>query len=165
MLAAHAADTAAPQKKVATPAAKKTALAPKTAAHKTPVASKTTPTSRPASAKPPVTGAARTTTAARRTTAAPRRPTTTWRNRQAVPTTDRYKEIQNALAAKGYLQSEDATGKWDQTSIDALKRFQTEQKLESTGKINSLSLIALGLGPKYEAAAPAKPGDPPGGPR
>ena len=46
---------------------------------------------------------------------------------------------------------------------DALKKFQSEQNLESTGKINSLSLIALGLGPKREtaSAAPPKPVPPP----
>src|SRR3954471_20137194 len=79
-----------------------------------------------------------------------KRPATTWRNRQLAPTPDRYRQIQEALAAKGYLRSEDATGTWKQSSVEALKRFQAEQKLESTGKINSLSLIALGLGPKHD---------------
>ena len=87
-------------------------------------------------------------------------PRTTWRNRQMAPTADRYREIQQALAAKGYLRPEDATGVWNQTSVDALKQFQAEQKIESTGKINSLSLIALGLGPKHETTA-AKPPAPP----
>ena len=46
--------------------------------------------------------------------------------------------------------------------MDALKRFQSSQNIDATGKINSLSLIALGLGPKREtaakpAAAPALP--------
>jgi hypothetical protein len=98
-----------------------------------------------------------TTTAARKggKKAAPR---ATWRNRQLQPTPDRYKTIQDALAAKGYMKAEDATGKWDQGSMDALKKFQEDQKIESTGKINSLSLIALGLGPKHEVAAlPAPP--------
>jgi len=75
-----------------------------------------------------------------------------WRTRQSAPTAERYKEIQGALAAKGYLTSEQSTGTWNQASIDALKRFQAEQKIEPTGKINSLSLIALGLGPKRESA-------------
>jgi hypothetical protein len=75
----------------------------------------------------------------------------TWRNRQLAPSSDRYKQIQQALAAKGYLQPEQATGAWDQNSTDALKRFQTEQNLDASGKINSLSLIALGLGPKHDA--------------
>jgi peptidoglycan hydrolase-like protein with peptidoglycan-binding domain len=75
----------------------------------------------------------------------------TWRNRQLAPSSDRYREIQQALASKGYLQPEQATGAWDQNSTDALKRYQAEQNLDATGKINSLSLIALGLGPKHDA--------------
>jgi Putative peptidoglycan binding domain len=75
----------------------------------------------------------------------------TWRNRQLAPSADRYREIQQALVSKGYLQAEQATGTWDQNSMDALKRFQIEQNLEPSGKINSLSLIALGLGPKHDA--------------
>jgi hypothetical protein len=81
-----------------------------------------------------------------------------------APSPDRYREIQGALAAKGFLSPEDATGTWNQTSSDALKKFQAEQNLESSGKINSLSLIALGLGPKRDAspAAPKPPSIPPG---
>ena len=78
----------------------------------------------------------------------------TWRSRQLQPTPERYSDIQRALIEKGYLQGE-ATGKWDQASIDALRRFQQEQNLEPSGKIDSLSLIALGLGPKYDTAAVA----------
>ena len=81
----------------------------------------------------------------------------TWRNRQMTPSPDRYREIQGALASKGFLNPEDATGTWNQASSDALKKFQSEQNLESTGKINSLSLIALGLGPKHETASAAPP--------
>ena len=86
----------------------------------------------------------------------PTRAATTWRNRQMAPSSDRYREIQHALVSKGYLQPEDATGVWNQTSIDGLKRFQSGQNIESTGKINSLSLIALGLGPKRDTN-PVKP--------
>jgi Putative peptidoglycan binding domain len=78
---------------------------------------------------------------------------TTWRNRQVAPTPERYKEIQDALVAKGYLKREDATSGWNQNSMDALKKFQADQNIESSGKINSLSLIALGLGPKRDSAA------------
>jgi len=88
---------------------------------------------------------------------ATKRPAVTWRNRQLAPTADRYKEIQSALASKGYLNSEDATGAWNQNSIDAMKRFQQDQNLDPSGKINSLSLIALGLGPKRDAVAAAPP--------
>jgi hypothetical protein len=86
----------------------------------------------------------------------PAKKAVTWRNRQLTPTTQRYHEIQDALVAKGYLKSEEATGAWNQNSIDALKKFQSEQHLEASGKINSLSLIALGLGPKRDTA-PAPP--------
>jgi peptidoglycan hydrolase-like protein with peptidoglycan-binding domain len=79
-------------------------------------------------------------------------PSVTWRNRQTAPTLERYKEIQDALAAKGYLKPEDANGSWGPGSADALKKFQQEQNIEATGKVNSLSLIALGLGPKRDAA-------------
>ena len=74
---------------------------------------------------------------------------------QASPSSDRYREIQQALVAKGYLKSE-PNGVWDQNSLDAMKRFQEDQKLPSTGRLNSLSLIALGLGPKDRAEAPEK---------
>ena len=94
----------------------------------------------------------------RRTTS--KRPTATWRTRQTAPTQERYKEIQQALASKGYLKPEEANGSWGQASVDALKHFQAEQKLEPSGKINSLSLIALGLGPKRETAAAPKPAAP-----
>lgn len=73
------------------------------------------------------------------------------RSYQQAPTADRYKEIQQALASKGYLQGE-PTGQWGPDSADALKRFQTTQNLTPDGKINSLSLIALGLGPKRLSA-------------
>ena len=94
-----------------------------------------------------------------------KRPAVTWRNRQTVPSSDRYREIQNALASRGFLSPEQATGSWNQTSTDALRRFQEEQNLEASGKVNSLSLIALGLGPKRDATVVVpKPQDLPGQP-
>ncbi|HWQ52340.1 MAG TPA: peptidoglycan-binding domain-containing protein [Bryobacteraceae bacterium] len=78
----------------------------------------------------------------------------TWRSRQLAPEPERYREIQQALIDKGYLQGP-ASGQWNQESADALRRFQREQNLEPNGKINSLSIIALGLGPKYDTASSA----------
>jgi len=75
------------------------------------------------------------------------------------PTSDRFREIQDALAAKGYLKTP-STGVWDKDSIDAMQRFQQDQKLEATGKLTARSLGALGLGPKTASATP--PPDPPG---
>jgi hypothetical protein len=85
------------------------------------------------------------------------------RSYQQVPSPERYKEIQQALTSKGYLQG-DPTGEWGPDSVDALKRFQTDQSLMPDGKINSLSLIAMGLGPKRLTAksdtTPLQPGTP-----
>jgi peptidoglycan hydrolase-like protein with peptidoglycan-binding domain len=88
-------------------------------------------------------------------------PAATWRTRQMAPTPERYKDIQQALAAKGYLK-EEPNGVWDDRSTEALRQFQSDQKLTPTGKINSQSLIGLGLGPRPEetptdAPAPAEP--------
>jgi peptidoglycan hydrolase-like protein with peptidoglycan-binding domain len=66
---------------------------------------------------------------------------------QQRPTSERFGEIQRALAAKGFYEG-DPSGVWDAKSTEALRRFQAEQNLPATGKITSLSLIALGLGPK-----------------
>lgn len=65
------------------------------------------------------------------------------------PTPERYKEIQQALAARGYFSGE-PDGNWGASSVDALKRFQHDQNLVEDGKIGSLALIALGLGPKRD---------------
>lgn len=73
-----------------------------------------------------------------------------------APSPERYKEVQQALVERGYLAGE-PTGEWKQDSIDALKRFQQDQKLDSNGKLDSLSIIALGLGPKRTTAAAAAP--------
>ncbi len=78
---------------------------------------------------------------------------------QQAPTPERYQEIQQALAKKGYFQ-EEANGQWGPNSVDALKRFQADQNLMPDGKINALSLIALGLGPK-RLSAQSKSASPP----
>jgi peptidoglycan hydrolase-like protein with peptidoglycan-binding domain len=77
--------------------------------------------------------------------------------RQLTPAPDRYREIQQALADRGYLKSE-PNGVWDDQSAEALKQFQTDQHLSPTGKISALSLINLGLGPKPPSAPVTLPG-------
>ena len=74
---------------------------------------------------------------------------------QQQPTPERYKEIQQALADRGYF-SGSPDGTWGPDSIDSLKRFQRDQSLTDDGKIGSLSLIALGLGPKRTTPEPEK---------
>ena len=77
-----------------------------------------------------------------------------WRSTQKAPTPERYKEIQQALASKGYLQPDASSGVWDNSSVSALKKFQEDQSLEPSGKLDSLSLIALGLGPRHAEPHP-----------
>jgi hypothetical protein len=54
------------------------------------------------------------------------------------PIAQRYKEIQNALTAKGY-RAKPASGVWDRDSVSALQRFQEDQKLEPTGRLDARS--------------------------
>jgi peptidoglycan hydrolase-like protein with peptidoglycan-binding domain len=84
---------------------------------------------------------------------------------QTHPTADRYKEIQQALADKGYYKGQ-VDGNWGDDSVEALKKFQTDHHLDNEGKITSLSLIQLGLGPKHDGrsvktANPELPPPPP----
>ena len=72
---------------------------------------------------------------------------------QSHPDSERYQEIQKALADKGYFKGE-ANGQWGDDSMDALRRFQTDQHLSGDGKLDALTLTALGLGPKHDAATP-----------
>ena len=116
-----------------------------------PVSLRSAPTkSSVTTARKPVTATA---SAQRSSSKKPRVTPVTWRNRQTSPSADRFKQIQDALASKGYLTSEEATGEWNAASAAALKRFQAEQTLDPSGKINSISLIALGLGPKHDLTA------------
>jgi len=73
-----------------------------------------------------------------------------WRTSQQAPTRERYLEIQQALVSLGFLEGP-PTGVWGPQSVEALKKFQASQNLEPSGKLDALSLIALGLGPKREA--------------
>ncbi|HLK67935.1 MAG TPA: peptidoglycan-binding domain-containing protein [Bryobacteraceae bacterium] len=113
----------------------------------------TTAAKRPVSYRVPPKATPGTRTTSARSVRRPSAPASTWRARQMAPAPERYKEIQEALVAKGYLSAEEANGAWNSASTEALKRFQGEQNLESSGKINSLSLIALGLGPKHDSAS------------
>lgn len=65
------------------------------------------------------------------------------------PSPERYAEIQSALAKAGYFEGS-ANGVWGDSSVEALRRFQEDNGQEPTGKLDSLSLIKLGLGPNYE---------------
>jgi peptidoglycan hydrolase-like protein with peptidoglycan-binding domain len=84
------------------------------------------------------------------------------RSTQKEPVPERYKEIQRSLADRGYFAGP-VNGTWGPDSVEALKRFQRDQNIGDDGKLGSLSLIALGLGPKRgagEAGGGEKPANP-----
>lgn len=73
--------------------------------------------------------------------------------KQQQPEASRIREIQQALADRGYQAP--VSGVWDAQSVEALKRFQDDQKIKNlsgAGKLDSLTLIALGLGPQTSQA-------------
>jgi peptidoglycan hydrolase-like protein with peptidoglycan-binding domain len=76
------------------------------------------------------------------------------RSSQQQPTSDRYREIQQSLSERGYFAGQ-PDGNWGPDSVEALKRFQRDQSLTEDGKLGSLSLIALGLGPRRMTPADA----------
>lgn len=148
-VAASGQQVPAAKKKTATAGSAKTKAVPHAAASaKTGTAKKSvskSAASGPAASKTASKTASKSGTKSRRTVA--RRPPA-----QQQPTTDRYKEIQQALTDKGYFQGP-VDGAWNPGSVEALKRFQKDQNLDPDGKIGSLSLIALGLGPKRGLAS------------
>jgi len=77
---------------------------------------------------------------------------------QAAPTSERITEIQEALAKKG-AGDLTPTGKWDDSTADAVRKFQASNGLNATGKLDALTLQKLGLG--SETAGMAAPTAPP----
>ena len=58
----------------------------------------------------------------------------------------RVQEIQQALVQAGYLTQE-ATGKWDDSTRNAMRRYQADNGFPATGLPEAKSLMKLGLGP------------------
>jgi peptidoglycan hydrolase-like protein with peptidoglycan-binding domain len=77
---------------------------------------------------------------------------------QAAPTPERITEIQEALAKKG-VYAGSPTGQWDDSTADAMKKFQTANGLTPSGKLDALTLQKLGFG--SETAGLAAPTPPP----
>jgi peptidoglycan hydrolase-like protein with peptidoglycan-binding domain len=71
---------------------------------------------------------------------------TTRRERgQKVPAPERISEIQTALAKDGSFNSK-PSGKWDASTVDAMKKFQETHGLNPSGKLDAKTLQKLGLG-------------------
>jgi peptidoglycan hydrolase-like protein with peptidoglycan-binding domain len=77
---------------------------------------------------------------------------------QAAPTPERISEIQEALAKKGVFAGT-PTGKWDDSTVEAMQEFQSSNGLNPTGKLDAPTLQKLGLG--SETAGLAAPTPPP----
>ena len=116
---------------------------------KKPVSSSKRKAKRKSTAKKPT--AAPSQSARARTASKNTKRTQAHRSTQQQPTQERYQQIQQALADRGYFDGP-ADGRWGPDSVEALRRFQREQNLTDDGKIGSLSLIALGLGPRRPPA-------------
>jgi cytoskeletal protein RodZ len=76
---------------------------------------------------------------------------------QAAPTSERVNEIQGALAKSGsYIGA--PTGKWDDSTVEAMRKFQSAHGLNPTGKMDAPTLQKLGLGSETAGAgAPTPP--------
>jgi peptidoglycan hydrolase-like protein with peptidoglycan-binding domain len=64
---------------------------------------------------------------------------------QMAPTPDRISTIQEALAKDGSFTST-PNGKWDESTVEAMKKFQGAHGLNPSGKLDALTLEKLGLG-------------------
>ncbi|HYM12481.1 MAG TPA: peptidoglycan-binding domain-containing protein [Bryobacterales bacterium] len=130
-------------------AAKKPSAGKKSSTHKKSSASAShsgsTSTARKSTAqKSPATKATASSSHRRRSTGKTRRAAAP--RGQMHPTAERYKQIEEALAARGYLH-DSPSGKWGPGSVEALRSFQADHQLPPTGKLDALSLEQLGLGP------------------
>src|SRR5215813_8497443 len=64
---------------------------------------------------------------------------------QKTPTADRISEIQTALAKDGSYTGA-TTGKWDDSTVEAMKKYQVSHVLNPSGKLDAKTLQKLGLG-------------------
>ncbi len=75
---------------------------------------------------------------------------------QKAPTADRVSEIQQALAKDGSYAGT-PNGKWDDSTVEAMKKFQESHGLTPTGKLDAKTLQQLGLGSSTAGVAPPLP--------
>jgi murein L,D-transpeptidase YcbB/YkuD len=77
---------------------------------------------------------------------------------QAAPTPERVNEIQEALARNGAYEGT-SSGKWDDSTTEAMRKFQATHGLNPTGKLDAPTLQKLGFG--SETAGLGAPTPPP----
>jgi murein L,D-transpeptidase YcbB/YkuD len=72
---------------------------------------------------------------------------------QKAPTPERITQIQQALAKNG-TYSASPNGKWDDSTVEAMRSFQETHGLNPTGKLDAKTLQQLGLGGQTAGVAP-----------
>src|ERR1700724_3307906 len=75
---------------------------------------------------------------------------------QKAPTPQRISEIQQALAKNG-VYAGTPNGKWDASTVEAMKKFQGAHGLNPSGKLDAKTLQQLGLGSQTAGVAPPTP--------
>jgi len=75
---------------------------------------------------------------------------------QKAPAPERISEIQTALAKDGSFDGK-PNGKWDSSTVDAMKKFQEAHGLNPSGKLDAKTLQKLGLGSQTAGLAPPMP--------
>jgi peptidoglycan hydrolase-like protein with peptidoglycan-binding domain len=75
---------------------------------------------------------------------------------QKAPTPQRISEIQQALAKNGAFAGT-PNGKWDASTVEAMKKFQGAHGLNPSGKLDAKTLQQLGLGSQTAGIAPPTP--------
>jgi len=75
---------------------------------------------------------------------------------QKAPTPQRISEIQQALAKNGAYTGA-PNGKWDASTVEAMKKFQGAHGLNPSGKLDAKTLQQLGLGSQTAGVAPPTP--------
>jgi hypothetical protein len=73
-----------------------------------------------------------------------------------APSRSRTREIQSALARGGYYDA-NPNGRWDAKTVAAVKRFQSANNLDATGKLDARTLQKLGLGSDIAGVSAPKP--------
>jgi peptidoglycan hydrolase-like protein with peptidoglycan-binding domain len=75
---------------------------------------------------------------------------------QKAPTPQRITEIQQALAKNGAFAGT-PNGKWDASTVEAMKKFQGAHGLNASGKLDAKTLQQLGLGAQTAGIAAPTP--------
>jgi peptidoglycan hydrolase-like protein with peptidoglycan-binding domain len=88
--------------------------------------------------------------------AKPTRKTTRRERGQKTPAPERISEIQAALAKDGSFDGK-PSGKWDASTVDAMRKFQEAHGLNPSGKLDAKTLQKLGLGSQTAGVAPPMP--------